>query len=65
MSPRKIADILIENIDLAGTYFVRCEAAGPGFLNFYLGDAYYADVLKDIESLGDAYGRSTSAAVKR
>ncbi len=65
MSPRKIADILIENIDLAGTYFVRCEAAGPGFLNFYLGDAYYADVLKDIESLGDAYGRSDFGGGKK
>lgn len=65
MPPRKIADILIANLDLAGTYCTHCEAAGPGFLNFYLGDGYYAAILKDIEALGDDYGRSDFGGGKK
>ena len=35
-APRKIAEAICENLDLSGTYFERCEIAGPGFLNFFL-----------------------------
>ena len=45
-APRKIADAIIAEADLNGTYFERVEVAGPGFINFYLGDRYYADILK-------------------
>lgn len=57
-APRKIADIIKENISLDSTYFTRMEVAGPGFMNFYLGDRYYADILKDIRQKGADYGRS-------
>ena len=57
-APRMIADAIISHMDLSGTYFERCEAAGAGFLNFYLGDAFYAAVLKDIREKGDKYGCS-------
>lgn len=57
-APRKIAEAIIQVIDLSGTYFDRAQAAGPGFLNFYLGDRYYADILKDIRQKGSDYGRS-------
>jgi arginyl-tRNA synthetase len=29
MAPRKIAEILVENMDLAESYFAACEIAGP------------------------------------
>ena len=58
MAPRKIADIITGGIDLSGTYFAKCECAGPGFLNFYLNNGYYAAVLKDVKSKGTAYGHS-------
>ena len=45
MAPRKIAQILIENADLTGSWFSSLEAAGPGFLNFRLSEKWYADVL--------------------
>ncbi len=32
--PVKIAQAIQENLDLSGTYFDKCEIAGPGFLNF-------------------------------
>lgn len=58
LPPRKIAEAITENIDLAGTYFEKVEIAGPGFINFYLSDVYYADVLFEIRKAGENYGRS-------
>ena len=57
MAPRKIAETLIENAELAGTWFASLEAAGPGFLNFRLADSWYADVLGSITGEGEDYGR--------
>ena len=34
--PRKIAEILLQHLDLTDTYLDRAEVAGPGFLNFFL-----------------------------
>ena len=56
MAPRAIAQAILDNLELAGTYFDRAEIAGPGFLNFFLGDKWYGDVLSAIEAEGDAYG---------
>lgn len=64
-APRKIADAIIAEVSLEGTYFERVEVAGPGFINFYLGDRYYADILKDIRAKGKDYGRSDYGNGKR
>ncbi len=58
MPPRKIADTIKEYSDLCDSYFSRIEVAGPGFINFYLSDKFYADVLLDVRKCGDSYGRS-------
>ena len=58
LAPRKIAETLVANTDLSQTYFDRVEVAGPGFINFYFGAAYYADVLLDVCAAGKNYGRS-------
>ncbi len=58
LPPRKIAEAITENTDLEGTYFEKVEIAGPGFINFYLSDVYYADILFEIKEAGDNYGRS-------
>lgn len=58
MPPRKIAECILEKIDLEGTYFEKCEVAGPGFINFFLKSDFYADILLDVDALGDSYGRS-------
>lgn len=57
-APRMIAEAIVKNFSLDGGYIDRCEIAGPGFINFYLSDKYYSDVLKDIVASGDSYGRS-------
>ena len=58
MPPRKIAEEIQGKIDLNNTYFEKCEIAGPGFINFFLKNEFYADVLSDIDTLGDNYGKS-------
>ena len=57
-APRTIAEDILSSIDLAGTWFTDAEAAGPGFLNFRLSDAWYADVLKAVMREGKDYGRA-------
>lgn len=56
LSPRKIAEALVEELDLKGSYFDSVEIAGAGFMNFRLSGKWYGEVLKGIESDGDDYG---------
>ena len=58
MAPRALAEEIIGNLNLENTYFSKVEVAGPGFMNFFLDDNYYADILLDIEACGKDYGRS-------
>ena len=55
-APRNIAQIILDNLDLSGTYFDKAEIAGPGFLNFTLGAKWFGEVLADIEREGATYG---------
>lgn len=57
-APRKIAEAICENMCLDGTYFEKVEIAGTGFINFFLCDDYYSDILFEINEAGDSYGRS-------
>ncbi len=57
-APRQIAEILAAEFVFDGTYVEKCEIAGPGFINFFLSDAYYADILLDADKKGDSYGKS-------
>lgn len=58
MAPRKIAEILCNQIRLDGSLFERVEIAGPGFLNFFLDKRFYVGILRDIEDKQEQYGRS-------
>lgn len=65
MAPRQAASLIAEALQLEGTYFAKAEVAGPGFMNFFLNDQYYADILLEITESGNAYGRSDFGAGKR
>lgn len=65
MAPRQAASLIAEALQLDGTYFAKAEVAGPGFMNFFLNDQYYADILLEITESGNAYGRSDFGAGKR
>ena len=58
--PRVIAQALLDHMDLTGTYFTSAEIAGPGFLNFRLGNEWYGGVMNAVETEGDAYGTNES-----
>ena len=64
-APRAIAEILGAEFDFKGTYIEKYEIAGPGFINFFLSDDYYADILLDVENKGEGYGRSDYGKGKR
>ena len=57
-APRMIAESIVSNLDLEGTLFEKAEIAGPGFINFFLSDEYYAKILKDVVESGENYGKS-------
>lgn len=58
MPPFKIAKAITDNISLDGTMCERFETAGPGFINFFLGSDFYANVINEILSAPENYGRS-------
>ena len=64
-NPRKIAETLAENFDFEGTYIEKAEVAGPGFINLFLSERYYAAIVNDVLNLGDNYGQSDMGKGKK
>lgn len=58
MAPRKIAEAVVENLDLAATRVERVEIAGPGFINFYLQPSWVYDAIPLIVKEDRNYGRA-------
>ena len=58
MRPRDLAQLLVDNLTLDGTYFSKAEIAGPGFINFTVSDTWYGEVLSAVEKESAAYGTS-------
>lgn len=59
MAPVKIANILAECIDCASARYIdRVEIAGPGFINFFVSDAWFASIVSGVLEAGEEYGRS-------
>jgi arginyl-tRNA synthetase len=62
--PRELAAELAARAGgLAGV--ARAEVAGPGFLNLFLGDAWFAGALDDILAAGSAYGARSAPSPER
>lgn len=64
-APRMIAEAIVSNLDLTGTLFERAEIAGPGFINLFLAQEYYAKIVEDVIACGDDYGKSDYGQGKR
>ena len=65
LQPRAIAQALAEHVELGGSPFSKVDVAGPGFLNFTLGPAWYSRVLESIEVEGETYGASNEGQGKK
>ena len=64
-APRKIAQTVVDRLELCDTFVDRCEIAGPGFMNFYLKESFNACIIQDILEKGEEYGRSNYGAGKK
>ena len=58
LPPRKIAQDILDNLQIDPAKISKVEIAGAGFLNFFISDNYYRDVLPEIMEAGNDYGRS-------
>lgn len=63
-NPRKIAEAIVSKIDLNGSYFARCEVAGPGFINFFYSTEWYATVVATVLKQKEKYGETDLGAGK-
>ena len=57
-APRAIAESIVNHLDLENSLFDKAEIAGPGFINFFLSQQCYTEILKDIADKGEDYGKS-------
>ena len=63
-APRQIAEAITAKLDLTDTLFSRVEIAGPGFINLFLGQAWFTSVLR-AACQNPEYGRTNAGAGKR
>ena len=57
-APRQIAEILVSNMNFENTYIKSAEIAGPGFINLFLKENYYGDIVADVLNKNSDYGKS-------
>ncbi len=57
-APKLIAEALIENFDQTKASIEKIEIAGPGFINFYMNNAYLTELIPTILEAGEQYGES-------
>lgn len=57
-APRKVAETIVKFMDFTGSDLSKCEIAGPGFMNFYVDNKWFSDVLVAIENEKAEFGKS-------
>jgi arginyl-tRNA synthetase len=55
---RELAEEIISQLDLAACSVSKVEIAGPGFINFWLGEAALSDAVRRVLEEVETYGRS-------
>jgi arginyl-tRNA synthetase len=65
MNPRRIAETLIAELDDPEGVVARTEIAGPGFINFFIREGFWATLLEAVEREGAGYGRLDFGAGRR
>ncbi len=56
MAPKKIAETIIPYLTKNADLFDKVEAAGPGFVNFFVKPSAWPPMLKDVHEKGDRFG---------
>jgi arginyl-tRNA synthetase len=65
MPPAKIAAVIADRLEFDGTFFVRAQVAGPGFLNLFVSREWFSGALLLIDELGARYGRTNIGSGKK
>jgi len=65
MAPRKIAEILLRELEAEASIWSRVEIAGPGFVNFFLTPSCWYEVLENVYRQGERYGTSSIGEGKK
>jgi arginyl-tRNA synthetase len=60
--PRQVAQAIIDHLAAPEGMLQKVEIAGPGFINFFIADAYWYRVIPEIHQQGPAYGDSDLGA---
>lgn len=63
-NPRAVAEALVKALP-ASANVAKVDIAGPGFINFFLNQAAFQDVVTQVLDAGAAYGRDDSGAKGR
>jgi len=58
MSPKRIAEAIIKNIDDSKKIISKTEIAGPGFINFFINNLAWHPVLRRVHEEDSRYGAS-------
>jgi arginyl-tRNA synthetase len=64
-NPRKIAQIIQENLSDPENIIARTQIAGPGFLNFFIKENIWQQTLQSIEEKKENFGRSSIGNSKK
>jgi arginyl-tRNA synthetase len=64
-SPRQVAELIRDTLNPPAGMLAKVEIAGPGFINFFIQDSYWLQVLADIEAARGTYGNSSMGAGKK
>ena len=63
-NPRAIATAIANNFK-TDEKICKIEVAGPGFLNFFLGDSFFSEIIKDVIKKDSDYGKSNAFSNKK
>ncbi|MEG0692100.1 MAG: arginine--tRNA ligase [Oscillospiraceae bacterium] len=58
LPPRKIAEAIVTEVILEGSYFEKVDIAGPGFINFFLSRNWFNNVVVSVHENKENYGRT-------
>lgn len=58
INPRRIAEIIVAGLQSADDILEKIEIAGPGFINFFIKDEVWCQLLQEIDDRGEHYGEN-------
>jgi len=64
-NPKEIANEIIQNLKPDPDIIEKIEIAGPGFINFFFKPAFVAEIIKEIRTENDSFGKSEKIKGKK